>query len=144
MSVDEISIDLMYVGQMSIDSLSAHKMSVDKMSTNQMYTGQMSVNGISVHVTFYQMTSYRNTLFPIRFSAATWTSQRSDGTTSISRSLPGSSGFIRWPGTRGSASVPVSASYSFFSIPFMLKLNKLECLSHKSFLSVNGCLFLYC
>jgi hypothetical protein len=129
MSVDEMSLDLMYVGQMSIDSLSAHEISVNKMSTNQMCTGQMSVNGISAHVTFYQMTFYRNTFFPIRFSAATWTRQRSDGTTSINRSLPGSSGFIRWPGTRGSASVPVSASYSFVSSPFMLRLNKLERLS---------------
>jgi hypothetical protein len=144
MSVDEMSLDLMYVGHMSIDSLSAHEMSVDKMSTNQMGTGQMSVNGISVHMTFYQMTLHRNTFFPIRFSAATWTRQRSDGTTSISRSLPGSSGFIRWPGTRGSASVPVSVPYTFFSSPFMLRLNKLECLSQKSFLCVNGCLFLYC
>jgi hypothetical protein len=138
MSLDEMSLDLMYVGQMSIDSLSAHEIFEDKMSTNQMYTCQMSVdqksvNEISLQVTFYQMTLYRNTFFPIRFSAATWTRQRSDGTTSISRSLPGSSGFIRWPGTRGSASVPVSAPYTFFSSPFMLRRNKLERLSQSFF-----------
>jgi hypothetical protein len=138
----------------NVDSKSAADISVDDRSLDQMFTSQMFVDQMSVLmmsgyeislcVTFYQTTLHRNTFFPIRFSAATWTRQRSDGTTSISRSLPGSSGFIRWPGTRGSVSVPVSAPYNFSPTPFMLRLNKLECLFQKSFLCVNGCLFLYC